>query len=79
MPAVAREDATPPFVYDLRRRRQAAAARRAIRKAGLRSVDDIKATPRPELMRVLTPTAYDVVNDALNRGDEAKLREIVEE
>jgi hypothetical protein len=79
LPAVVHEDRTPPFVYDVRRRRQAAAARRAIRKAGLTSVADLKATPRPKLMRVLSPVAYDVVNDALNRGDEAKLRELIAE
>lgn len=76
---MAREERTPPFVYDVRRRRQAAAARRAIKRAGIKSAAELKATPRTELMRVLPPVSYDVVNDALNRGDEARLREIVEE
>ena len=72
------EDHTPPFRYELRHRQRAAAARRAIKRAGITSADELKATPRPDLMRRLTPTAYDLVNDALNRGDDERLRGLVD-
>jgi hypothetical protein len=71
------EDRTPPWRYEQRHRQLANAARRAVKRAGITSAAELKATPRGELMRLLTPTGYDVVNDALKRGDDAALEALI--
>jgi hypothetical protein len=71
------DERTPPWRYEQRHRQLAAAARRAVRRAGITSAAELKATPRGELMRLLTPTGYDAVNDALNRDDDAALEALV--
>lgn len=65
----------PAFRAELREKRAAQAAARALREAGVESLDRLKAMSRVELLGLarLGPLAYDYLNDALNRGDDARL------
>jgi hypothetical protein len=68
-----------PFRRELRQRRLAAEARRALRSAGVDSVAALRAMPRADLLRMpgLGPHGYDFVNDLLNGGDEAGLADLI--
>jgi DNA-directed RNA polymerase alpha subunit len=71
--AVAEPESDPrrSFREELRDRRLHARAARALREAGITSADEIYAMHRFDLLRIpgLGPRAFDLINDALNKGD----------
>ena len=71
----------PAFRAELRERRAAQAAARALRAAGITSLAQLKAFSRPRLLALarLGPLGYDYLNDALNRGDDARLERLFED
>ena len=68
----------PPELHD---QRLAARARKALRAAGIRRAADVRNLHGRRRLALLTlrgfgPRAYDFVNEALNRDDEQRLRQI---
>ena len=64
-----------PFRKELRDRRVAAIAVRALREAGIESIDELYAMPRYDLLRLpgVGPLVFDYVNSLLNAGDVERL------
>jgi hypothetical protein len=71
----------PAFRAELRERRAAQAATRALRAAGVGSLAELKTLTRAELLGLarLGPLGYDYLNDALNRGDDRRLERLFED
>jgi hypothetical protein len=67
-----------PLPTEQRNRMLASRARRVLRAAGIRSMEDLRSRHRLTLLRLrgFGPRAYDFVNEALNLGDEARVREL---
>jgi hypothetical protein len=66
---------------ELHDRRLAARARKALRAAGIRRAADVRSlNGRRRLLllrlRGFGPRAYDFVNEALNRDDESRMRQL---
>ena len=65
--------------HELHERALATRAARALRAAGVRRADELRCLQSHQRLALLRlrgfgPRAYDFVNEALNRGDEARLR-----
>ena len=66
---------------ELRDQRLATRARKALRAAGIRRAADVRSLQGRRRLALLGlrgfgPRAYDFVNEALNRGDEARMRQL---
>ena len=68
-------DDRPPFRTAEAERRLALRAARALRSNGITSLDELERTPRFDLLRLpgVGAHVFDYVNDALNRGDLARI------
>jgi hypothetical protein len=64
-----------PFRQELRERRLAAIAAKALRGAGIESIDELYAMPRFDLLRVpgVGGVVFDYLNDVLRSGDPDRL------
>jgi hypothetical protein len=62
-------------------RRLATRARKALRAAGIRRAEDVRSLQGRGRLALLSlrgfgPRAYDLLNEALNQGDERRMRQI---
>jgi hypothetical protein len=77
---VERAQGEAPFRRELRERRVAVLAARALRGAGIDSVEELYAMPRFDLLRLpgVGGQVFDHINDVLKSGDPNRLAALFE-